>query len=83
MLETGNSLVVYSSDSVVECRDPGGEDFGLDRLIAALPRPDSSRLKAPSSAACGCTRICQRYPMSDDMGLTLIHGQADELAGRE
>jgi serine phosphatase RsbU (regulator of sigma subunit) len=38
MLELGDSLVVYSSDGVVECRNPGGEEFGLDRLIAALPR---------------------------------------------
>jgi hypothetical protein len=33
---------------------------------------------------CCCRRgIANGYSMSDDVGLTLIHGEADELAGHE
>ena len=35
MLEPGDTLVAYS-DGVLECRNTAGEEFGLDRLMAAL-----------------------------------------------
>src|SRR5436305_1534590 len=35
VLEPGDTLVAYS-DGVLECRSPADEEFGVDRLIAAL-----------------------------------------------
>jgi serine phosphatase RsbU (regulator of sigma subunit) len=77
-LEPGDTLVVYS-DGVVECRNPEGEEFGLDRLIAALPRAKQQSahgtlmmlLATVQEFANGC-------PMGDDMSLTLIQRDADD-----
>jgi serine phosphatase RsbU (regulator of sigma subunit) len=72
MLEPGDTLVVYS-DGVVECRNPEGEEFGLDRLIAAF-----SQAKQPSAHATlmMLLAVVQEFangtPMADDMSLMLI-----------
>jgi serine phosphatase RsbU (regulator of sigma subunit) len=79
MLEPGDTLVVYS-DGVVECCNPEGEEFGLDRLIAALPR---ARQQSAQGTLMMLLAVVQEfangYPMSDDMSLTLIQRDADEL----
>jgi serine phosphatase RsbU (regulator of sigma subunit) len=72
MLEPGDTLVVYS-DGVVECRNPEGEEFGLDRLIAALPRAKQQSAHGTLMMLLAVVQeFANGYPMSDDMSLTLI-----------
>jgi serine phosphatase RsbU (regulator of sigma subunit) len=71
-LEPGDTLVVYS-DGVVECRNPEGEEFGLDRLIAALPRAKQQSAHGTLMMLLAVVQeFANGYPMSDDMSLTLI-----------
>ena len=79
MLEPGDTVVVYS-DGVVECRNPEGEEFGLDRLIAALPRAKQQSAQGTLMMLLAVVQeFANGYPMSDDMSLTLIQRDADEL----
>jgi serine phosphatase RsbU (regulator of sigma subunit) len=79
MLEPGDTLVVYS-DGVVECCNPQGEEFGLDRLIAALPRARQQSAQGTLMMLLATVQeFANGYPMSDDMSLTLIQRDADEL----
>ena len=72
MLEPGDTVVVYS-DGVVECRNPEGEEFGLDRLIAALPRAKQQSAQGTLMMLLAVVQeFANGYPMSDDMSLTLI-----------
>lgn len=72
MLEPGDTVVVYS-DGVVECRNPEGEEFGLDRLIAALPRAKQQSAHGTLMMLLAVVQeFANGYPMSDDMSLTLI-----------
>ena len=72
MLESGDTVVVYS-DGVVECRNPEGEEFGLDRLIAALPRAKQQSAQGTLMMLLAIVQeFANGYPMSDDMSLTLI-----------
>jgi sigma-B regulation protein RsbU (phosphoserine phosphatase) len=71
-LGPGDTLVVYS-DGVVECRNPEGEEFGLDRLIAALPRAKQQSAHGTLMMLLAVVQeFANGYPMSDDMSLTLI-----------
>jgi serine phosphatase RsbU (regulator of sigma subunit) len=71
-LEPGDTLVVYS-DGVVECRNPEGEEFGLDRLIAALPRAKQQSAHGTLMMLLAVVQeFANGYPMGDDMSLTLI-----------
>jgi sigma-B regulation protein RsbU (phosphoserine phosphatase) len=76
MLEPGDTLVVYS-DGVVECCNPEGEEFGLDRLIAALPRAKQQSAHGTLMMLLAVVQeFANGYPMSDDMSLTLIQRDA-------
>jgi serine phosphatase RsbU (regulator of sigma subunit) len=71
-LEPGDTLVVYS-DGVVECRNPEGEEFGLDRLMAALPRAKQQSAHGTLMMLLAVVQeFANGYPMGDDMSLTLI-----------
>ena len=75
-LGPGDTLVVYS-DGVVECRNPEGEEFGLDRLIAALPRAKQHSAHGTLMMLLAVVQeFANGYPMSDDMSLTLIQRDA-------
>jgi sigma-B regulation protein RsbU (phosphoserine phosphatase) len=72
MLQPSDTLVAYS-DGLLECRDPSGEEFGLDRLLVALRRA------AQSSAQATLMRLLAELqdfasgsPLSDDVSLTVI-----------
>jgi serine phosphatase RsbU (regulator of sigma subunit) len=72
LLEPGDTVVVYS-DGVVECRNPEGEEFGVDRLIAALPRAKQQSAHGTLMMLLAQVQeFSNGYPMSDDMSLTLI-----------
>jgi len=82
MLEPGDTLVVYS-DGVVECCNPEGEEFGLDRLIAAIPRAKQQSAHGTLMMLLAVVQeFANGYPMSDDMSLTLIQRDADEPTAR-
>ncbi len=78
VLEPGDTLVVYS-DGVVECRNPEGEEFGLDRLIAAVPQAKQQSAQGTLMMLLAAVQeFANGYPMSDDMSLTLIQRDTDE-----
>jgi sigma-B regulation protein RsbU (phosphoserine phosphatase) len=77
-LEPGDTLVVYS-DGVLECSNPEGEEFGLDRLIRTLPRARQQSAQGTLMLLLAAVQeFANGYPMTDDMSLTLI--QRDEPA---
>ena len=72
MLEPGDTLVAYS-DGVLECRDPSGEEFGLDRLLAALRRAAQSSAQATLMMLLAEVQdFANGSLLSDDVSLTVI-----------
>jgi serine phosphatase RsbU (regulator of sigma subunit) len=75
-LEPGDTLVAYS-DGVLECRNREGDEFGLDRLTAAL-----RQAKQPSAHAtlmmllATLQDFANGSPLFDDVSLTLIQRDA-------
>ena len=82
MLEPGDTLVAYS-DGVFECRNPAGEEFGLDRLIASLLEAKQPSAEATLMMLLAAVQdFANGNPLLDDMSLTLIQRDA-ALAGGE
>jgi serine phosphatase RsbU (regulator of sigma subunit) len=80
MLEPGDTLVVYS-DGVLECRNPEGEEFGLNRLIAALPQAKQQSAQGTLMMLLAAVQeFANGSPMGDDMSLTLIQRDPDDQA---
>jgi len=76
-LECGDTLVAYS-DGVLECRDPSGEEFGLDRLLAALRRAGQSSAQATLMMLLAEVQdFANGSPLSDDVSLTVIQRDAE------
>lgn len=71
-LEAGDTLVAYS-DGVLECRDPSGKEFGLERLLAALGRAAQSSAQATLMMLLAEVQdFANGNPLSDDLSLTVI-----------
>jgi serine phosphatase RsbU (regulator of sigma subunit) len=72
VLDPGDTLVAYS-DGVLECRNTAGEEFGLDRLIAALQQ---ARLPSAKATLMTLLAVVQDFangnPPADDVSLTVI-----------
>jgi serine phosphatase RsbU (regulator of sigma subunit) len=78
LLEPGDTLVVYS-DGIVECRNPEGEEFGLDRLTAALPQARQQWAQGTLMMLLAAVQeFSDGFPMGDDMSLTVIQRDADD-----
>jgi serine phosphatase RsbU (regulator of sigma subunit) len=76
MLEPGDTLVAYS-DGVLECRDPSGEEFGLDRLIEALRQAKQQSAHATLMMLLAKLQdFANGSPLCDDVSLTLIQRDA-------
>jgi serine phosphatase RsbU (regulator of sigma subunit) len=76
MLQAGDLLVAYS-DGVIECLNPEGEEFGLERLIAAIRharRPSAQATLMMLLAA--LQDFANGTPLCDDVSLTLIQRDA-------
>jgi sigma-B regulation protein RsbU (phosphoserine phosphatase) len=72
MLEPGDTLVVYS-DGVVECRNHEGEEFGVERLLAALPQAKQQSAHGTLMMLLAAVQeFANGIPMMDDMSLMLI-----------
>jgi serine phosphatase RsbU (regulator of sigma subunit) len=81
LLEPGDTLVAYS-DGVLECRNSSEEEFGVDRLMAALrqaERPSAHDTLMMLLAA--VQDFANGRPLSDDVSLTVIQRNA-KCAGR-
>jgi len=72
VLDPGDVLVAYS-DGVLECRNIAGEEFGSDRLLAALQQAKQSSAKATLMTLLATVQdFANGNPPSDDMSLTVI-----------
>ena len=76
MLEPGDTLVAYS-DGVLECRNPSGEEFGLERLIAAIRQAKRQSAQATLMILLAELQdFSNGYTLCDDVSLTLIQRDA-------
>lgn len=69
-LRPGDALVLYT-DGVVEARDPAGEQFGQDRLIALLSTC-TGRSAAGIARRIELATIAHSPHMSDDMAIVVL-----------
>jgi serine phosphatase RsbU (regulator of sigma subunit) len=80
-LEPGDTLVAYS-DGVLECRNPTDEEFGVDRLIAALR--EAKRKSAHDTLMMLLAAVqdfANGHPLCDDLSLTVIQRVAKDGTG--
>ena len=79
VLDAGDTLVAYS-DGVLECRNPAGEEFGSDRLLAALHQ---ARQRSATATLMTLLAVVQDFangnPPTDDMSLTVIQRNPEEF----
>jgi serine phosphatase RsbU (regulator of sigma subunit) len=77
-LNPGDMLVAYS-DGVLECRNTAGEEFGTDRLLAALRQANQSSAKATLMTLLAVVQdFANGNPPSDDISLTVIQRHVEE-----
>jgi sigma-B regulation protein RsbU (phosphoserine phosphatase) len=70
-LEPGDLLLLFT-DGIIEATAPGGEEFGEDRLIAAIQVPNERSLEDLQSHVLGQIRSFCQSPMADDATLLMI-----------
>jgi serine phosphatase RsbU (regulator of sigma subunit) len=71
-LEPRDTLVAYS-DGVVECCNTSEEEFGLDRILAALRHADSSSAQRTLMMLLATLQdFANGSPLCDDVSLTVI-----------
>ncbi len=72
ILEPGETLVAYS-DGVLECRNTSEEEFGVDRIVAALRRADSSSAQSTLMMLLATLQdFANGSLLCDDVSLTVI-----------
>lgn len=72
-LQSGDSLIGYS-DGIVECRNASGEEFGVERLLAAARRTHGSSAKAMLFSILGAAQdFAGGCPREDDFTLMVAH----------
>ena len=77
VLEPGDTLVVYS-DGVLECCNPPGEEFGSERLVAALQRAKQQSAHATLMMILAALQdFANGSPICDDVSVTVIQHDAD------
>jgi serine phosphatase RsbU (regulator of sigma subunit) len=75
-LEPGDTLVAYS-DGVLECRNISDEEFGMDRIVAALRQAESSSAQATLMMLLATLQdFANGSPLCDDVSLTVIQRDA-------
>jgi serine phosphatase RsbU (regulator of sigma subunit) len=78
ILDPGDTLLAYS-DGVLECRNAASEEFGPDRLLAALQQAKQSSAKATLMTLLAVVQdFANGNPPSDDISLTVIQRYADK-----
>jgi serine phosphatase RsbU (regulator of sigma subunit) len=77
VLEPGDTLVAYS-DGVLECRNPSGEEFGLDRLLGALRHAAQPSAQAALMTLLAVVQdFANGTPLCDDVSVTVIQRDAE------
>jgi serine phosphatase RsbU (regulator of sigma subunit) len=77
VLAPGDTLLAYS-DGVLECRDAAGEEFGLERLLAALRRAIQPAAQATLMVLLATLQdFANGGPLCDDLSLTVLQRDAD------
>jgi serine phosphatase RsbU (regulator of sigma subunit) len=72
ILEPGDTLVTYS-DGVLECRNTSDEEFGVDRMLAALQHAESSSAQATLLMLLAALQdFANGSPLHDDVSLTVV-----------
>lgn len=72
VLEPGDKLVSYS-DGVLECHNPSEEEFGLERIVAALKHADSSSAQGTVMMLLAALQdFANGNSLCDDVSLTVI-----------
>jgi sigma-B regulation protein RsbU (phosphoserine phosphatase) len=72
ILQPGDTLVAYS-DGVLECRNASGEEFGSDRLIAALGEIGKQSAQTTLMMLLAFVQdFANGLPLCDDVSLTVI-----------
>ena len=75
-LEPGDALVAYS-DGVLECNNTSGEEFGTDRLVAALRLAKQQSARATLMSLLAAVQdFANGSPLCDDVSLTVIQRDA-------
>jgi serine phosphatase RsbU (regulator of sigma subunit) len=76
LLSPGDTLVAYS-DGVLECRNSSEEEFGVDRLMAALQQADRQSAHGTLMTLLAAVQdFANGRPLSDDLSLTVIQRNA-------
>jgi serine phosphatase RsbU (regulator of sigma subunit) len=77
ILEPGDTLIAYS-DGVLECRNTSDEEFGLDRIVAALKHVDPSSAQGTVMMLLATLQdFANGSPLCDDVSLTVIQRDAN------
>lgn len=75
-LEPGDTLVAYS-DGVIECRNSSEEEYGVDRLMAALQQAERQSAHYTLMMLLAAVQdFANGRPLSDDLSLTVIQRRA-------
>jgi serine phosphatase RsbU (regulator of sigma subunit) len=75
--EPGDMLVIYS-DGVLECNSPGGEEFGSNRLLAAVLQAKQRNAHATLMSLLAAVQdFADGSPLCDDVSLVVIQRDAD------
>ncbi len=81
LLEPGDTLLAYS-DGVLECRNSSEEEFGVDRLMAALRQ---AKQRSAHDTLMMLLAVVQDFangrPLSDDVSLSVIQRKANGTGG--
>lgn len=69
----GDTLLGYS-DGIVECRNPEGVDFGVERLLTAAQMHGGATAPAKLFSVLGAVEdFAGCYPREDDMAVIVVH----------
>jgi serine phosphatase RsbU (regulator of sigma subunit) len=76
LLAPGDTLVTYS-DGVLECANPGGEEFGTDRLLETLRCAEGQSAHTKLMIVLAALQdFANGTPLRDDVSLTVIQRDA-------
>lgn len=77
VLNPGDTLLSYS-DGILECANPSGEEFGLDRLVEATRSAVGSSATAMLFSVLGAVQdFAAGEPRVDDIALMVVHRLAE------
>ncbi len=80
-LQPGDTLLGYS-DGITECCDPSGEEFGIERLIAAARRASPSSCTATLFSVLGAVEdFAGNQPRKDDLAVLVARRTNERSPG--